>query len=529
MAQNATVGKYLVGRTLGEGKQGKVKLGTDMETNEEVALKFFRYDSGSAEETEMQMQDAQREVSLLLRVNHPNIINVRGAQWNVAYPKKNGTTIEAAMLVLDYAAGGFLFDYLMHTGKFPETLARTFFYQMCDALQHCQSRGISHRDIKPENVFIGGDFSVKLGDFGLARLHEVDNAEGLTTYVGTRAYMAPELLSLKWKRGTYNGEKVDVWAVACVLFILMCGAPPLEKADKGDWYYDKILKKNWRLFWMAHERVAKFSDGVKDIIQKMLESDPAKRLSFKEIMEHPWMKGKTMSAKQIRNEMSRRKRAVDDILAKERMEKLREKGGTATIEEMQQHVFRSVGETTTGTPVDLPVDLRDSWNMLYVEVPGKEAAEAPSIISEMAINAILSSELGGSIDEDASNMTKCRIVANVPSKEEAGAKEAATTGSDVAADAEDVLPPPTPQVQQTAGKGSINVSVQVYNAGADRYAVSVTRRGGDMYSLRRVHDAMREKFELILASEQTHAFASDDKVQAKVAPEEDASEEDETL
>lgn len=483
MAKNATVGKYFIGRTLGEGKQGKVKLGTDMETGDEVALKFFRYDSESVEESELQLQDAQREVSLLLRVNHPNIINVRGAQWNVAYPKKNGTTIESAMLVLDYAAGGFLFDYLMHTGKFPEALARTFFIQMCDALAHCQSRGISHRDIKPENVFIGGDFSMKLGDFGLARLHEVDNSDGLTTYVGTRAYMAPELISLKWSRGTYNGEKVDVWAAACVLFILVCGAPPLEKADAADWYYDKIAKKNWRLFWMAHERVAKFSDSVKDLIQKCLEPDPAKRLSFEQILAHPWMNQKTLSAKQIRAEMSRRKRAVDAIVEKERREKLQEKGGTASIEEMQQHVYRSVGESgASPTASDLPEDLNESWNIIYVEMPESHESKAPEVISEMAMNAV-TRQLGGTINEEASNFSKCRIVADVPS-----IKSSSVDASSVADS--DELPPPMEQVRESGGKGEINVAIQIYKAGTSRYAVSITRRGGDIYSLRRVHSAL---------------------------------------
>merc|ERR1711871_352 len=239
------------------------------------------------------------------------------------------------------------------------------------------------------------------------------------------------------------------------------------------------------------------------------------------ILAHPWMNHKKLSPKQIRAEMSRRKRAVDAIVEKERREKLQEKGGTASIEEMQQHVYRSVGESgASPTASDLPEDLNESWNIIYVEMPESHESKAPEVISEMAMNAV-TRQLGGTINEEASNFSKCRIVADVPSIKSSSADASSVADSDE-------LPPPMEQVRESGGKGEINVAIQIYKAGTSRYAVSITRRGGDIYSLRRVHSALQEKLTLVLASEQTVQFSAEGKNTVAAQPAEE-DEEDETL
>jgi serine/threonine protein kinase len=119
-----------------------------------------------------------------------------------------------------------------------------------EGLRHMHSQNICHRDIKLENLLLNSDFMLKIADFGFACLIEGDNKSGvLTTRLGTEGYMAPEIYLMK-----YSGVKVDVFAAGVVLFIMLSGHPPFQKAVVTDPYFKLIRDKKGNVFWTQHSK-----------------------------------------------------------------------------------------------------------------------------------------------------------------------------------------------------------------------------------------------------------------------------------
>lgn len=169
------------------------------------------------------------EVEKLSSLNHLNVLNVLEPckQGKVEY--RDGRTKDVLYVVLELAQGGELFDYLMETGKFGERMSRYYFQQMIAGIEHIHSHGLTHRDLKPENLLFDAKFNVKIADFGFAAPLEGNDGSGVQrTYLGTPFYMAPEI----HEKRTYNGEKVDLFALGIILFILMSKNPPFKVADK---------------------------------------------------------------------------------------------------------------------------------------------------------------------------------------------------------------------------------------------------------------------------------------------------------
>ena len=152
----------------------------------------------------------------------------------------------------------------MYTGRFPEKVARTYFRQLIDAMRHCKKAGISHRDLKPENLLVDKSFALKVADLGLSS--SAVDSEGkikeLYTKVGTPGYMAPEVLAGL----PYDGFKADIWSAGVILFIMIGGFPPFHAARDADWWFDKVKRKNYQLFWQAHLRSAPFSQGAMSML-----------------------------------------------------------------------------------------------------------------------------------------------------------------------------------------------------------------------------------------------------------------------
>ena len=141
---------YAMGKTLGAGIQGKVKLGVNLQTGQRVALKCMDKNKMGRDRTR-QMEMLEREIQAMESLQHPNILNLQHVTMSAQYPRK-GTkgTKDVVLLALELAEGGELFDYLMHTGAFGDDIARTYFRQMLSALELCHNNGIYHRDLKPE-------------------------------------------------------------------------------------------------------------------------------------------------------------------------------------------------------------------------------------------------------------------------------------------------------------------------------------------------------------------------------------------
>lgn len=302
---------YQLGSILGVGGFSEVRKGTDSNTNRKVALKCMFLDSmGSPQDVQSQLRQVQKEIKAMKQLSHPNIIRLLG------YDLKSRLGDRACIvMVQELAPRGELFDYLMYTKKFPEPMTIAIFHQLMDGLNAMHKKGIAHRDLKPENLLFDHDWNLKLADFGFSYVFK--KGEGpktkMRTELGTRGYMAPEILA-----NVKYDEKTDIFAAGVILFICLAGFPPFQNAVASDWWFDKLQKKKYKLFWMAHERTAKFSAEAKKIIQQMLEPKPADRLDVDGVMASKFYNKAHLSKKELRKKLQDRKRIVDQEKEKTR-------------------------------------------------------------------------------------------------------------------------------------------------------------------------------------------------------------------
>jgi len=298
---------YLIGETIGKGATSVVKRGRlEEDSKEEVAVKILTVDGKN-----FKLEELMREVEVLRTLDHKNVIKMHACFEHVQYP--GYSTKPTVVMVLELATKGELFDFFMHTGKFEAPLARWFFKQMIDGLEYCHNKKIAHRDLKPENLLVGTNFNVKLVDFGFARFFK-DAISGkevsMKTALGTPGYAAPEILN----RSKYD-YSVDIFSLGVILFICIAGFPPFQEAKGSDWWFDKIIRRKFDLFWRAHERSMKFDDDAKDILLGMLAARPAERYRWEKLRNHKWTNGKTMNQRQASQTLMNLKKKVDEALA----------------------------------------------------------------------------------------------------------------------------------------------------------------------------------------------------------------------
>lgn len=237
-------------------------------------------------------------------LKHKNVNGLIDCFDNVIYPdivKKGMTTV----MVLELSSRGELYDYIHATGAFEPDLARWCFKGMMDGLKYCHDQSVVHRDLKPENVLLDNDYVVKLVDFGFARFFDDDKGL-MTTRLGTPGYVAPEILKAK----KYT-KSVDIFTMGVILFSLYSGFPPFREQKKTDWWWDKLNKKNYNLFWKAHEQAKKYEDDFKDLVNKMVTFDPKERITSEKILEHPWLSKEMCSQDEAAQRLTKRKIQVD--------------------------------------------------------------------------------------------------------------------------------------------------------------------------------------------------------------------------
>ncbi|KAI3839777.1 hypothetical protein MKW98_010082, partial [Papaver atlanticum] len=151
------VGKYELGRTVGEGTFAKVKFAKNVETGENVAIKIL--DKEKVLKHKM-IGQIKREISTMKLVRHPNVVRL----FEVMASKTK------VYIVLEFVTGGELFDKIAKQGRLKEDEARRYFQQLTHAVDYCHSRGVFHRDLKPENLLLDCNGDLKVSDFGLSAL-----------------------------------------------------------------------------------------------------------------------------------------------------------------------------------------------------------------------------------------------------------------------------------------------------------------------------------------------------------------------
>ncbi|RCI04531.1 hypothetical protein CU098_009193 [Rhizopus stolonifer] len=238
------LGAYNLLQTLGEGEFGKVKLAVHTETGEE-------------------------------NLKHPYIVKL----YNILETEKY------VGLVLEYASGGELFEYILAHRYLKERDAKRFFAQLVSSVQYMHKCKIVHRDLKLENILIDKNRNIIVTDFGFANQFSTAADDMMATTCGSPCYAAPELVV---NAGLYAGSAVDIWSSGVILFAMLCGYLPFDDdptnpdSDDINQLYRYIVST--RLIFPSH-----ISPEACDLMEKMLVPDPAKRCTLDAIIKHPWL------------------------------------------------------------------------------------------------------------------------------------------------------------------------------------------------------------------------------------------------
>ncbi|XP_053576043.1 serine/threonine-protein kinase MARK2 [Bombina bombina] len=255
------IGNYRLLKTIGKGNFAKVKLARHVLTSKEVAVKII----DKTQLNSSSLQKLFREVRIMKVLNHPNIVKL----FEVIETEKT------LYLVMEYASGGEVFDYLVAHGRMKEKEARAKFRQIVSAVQYCHQKFIVHRDLKAENLLLDSDMNIKIADFGFS--NEFTFGNKLDTFCGSPPYAAPELFQGK----KYDGPEVDVWSLGVILYTLVSGSLPFDGQNLKE-LRERVLRGKYRIpFYM--------STDCENLLKKFLILNPSKRGTLEQIMRDRWM------------------------------------------------------------------------------------------------------------------------------------------------------------------------------------------------------------------------------------------------
>ncbi|KAL4441400.1 hypothetical protein ABPG74_013695 [Tetrahymena malaccensis] len=245
---------------LGVGSFGEVKLAIHKKSGAKFAIKIMNLKNMNSFQ---EIQGIEREVRVHSLLKHPNII-----EYHDSFQEN-----EFVFIVLDYASNGNLYSLLYKKRSFSEKEAYKYFSQTCEAIKYLHSINIVHRDLKPENILLDDEFNIKVCDFGWCT-EDIENPRN--TFCGTYEYMAPEIVF----RQPYD-YRIDIWALGVLIYELLHGCAPFKgktfkeiqrKIEKGDVQFSDQI-----------------SDLSKQLICKVLQANPSRRISIEDIMSHAWM------------------------------------------------------------------------------------------------------------------------------------------------------------------------------------------------------------------------------------------------
>lgn len=273
--REARFGDYILGSTLGEGEFGKVKLGWKKNGSQvnQAAIKLIRKDTVPPK--------SQREIKVFREINalkilhHPNIVKLEQVIQNDKY----------IGIVLEYASGGELFDYILDNRSLKEHVAARLFSQLVSGVYYLHSKGIVHRDLKLENLLLDKNKNIIITDFGFANSFRNKGNQLMSTSCGSPCYAAPELVVSDSK---YDGRKVDVWSCGVILYAMLAGYLPWDD-DSENPNSDNIT----RLYKYITSTPLTFPEYMpatpRDVLRRVLVADPEKRLSLAAVRSHQWL------------------------------------------------------------------------------------------------------------------------------------------------------------------------------------------------------------------------------------------------
>ncbi|QSL64767.1 hypothetical protein MERGE_002069 [Pneumocystis wakefieldiae] len=238
------LGMFEIGRPLGKGKFGRVYLAQERRTGFICALKVLHKSELMQSKIEKQVR---REIEIQSNLRHPNILRIYGHFHDST----------RVFLILEEVFG-----------------FKSIRTQMASALSYLHKKHVIHRDIKPENILLGINGEVKLSDFGWS-VHAPNSRRN--TLCGTLDYLPPEMVE-----GRDHNEKVDIWSLGVLTYEFLVGSPPFEDLSGYPATYKRIAKVDLKI----PDHV---SPEAKDLITKLLQHNPEKRLALDQVPFHPWI------------------------------------------------------------------------------------------------------------------------------------------------------------------------------------------------------------------------------------------------
>ncbi|KZT04293.1 Pkinase-domain-containing protein [Laetiporus sulphureus 93-53] len=280
-----------------------------------------------------------REISILESLDHPNICKMKEVFFEEY-------TIN---LVLEYVTGGDLLDYIVTRQRLSEQISKHFAYQLCDALAYIHSKGIAHRDLKPENVLLTDSPlpNVKVADFGLAKV--ANTYSDLRTMCGTPAYLAPEVVLQENENG-YD-LVVDSWSMGVIVFCMLTGQSAFPDDNEGH-LRDRVMRRE--VDWITFRECCS-SELAERFIRRLVERDPARRMTAAAALEHPWLELERIVARhQHRERTASPKPVIADDASMHTVTANDDDNDKAQDEPMEEETFEVTGSQFGDIPGAYP-------------------------------------------------------------------------------------------------------------------------------------------------------------------------------
>ncbi|TIB04695.1 hypothetical protein E3P96_01526 [Wallemia ichthyophaga] len=264
--------KYEIGAQIGKGSFASVKKAYERSSGIPRAVKQITKHRFAMNQKTLKM--FEREIGIIKILDHENI-----ARFCDIFEDD-----QVIYLVIEFAAGGDLLDYIINRGGLSEREARDIARQMCAAMAYTHEKGITHRDLKPENILLCTKDvelpQIKITDFGLAKA--VDSQTHLKTMCGTPSYLAPEVVL---KRPEGYDQAVDSWSTGVIIYAMLTNSSPFDEQEDEP-LHERVQKR--QVDYDVLKQLG-MSDSAIDFISKLLIADPETRMSLKDALNHPWI------------------------------------------------------------------------------------------------------------------------------------------------------------------------------------------------------------------------------------------------
>jgi serine/threonine-protein kinase SRK2 len=263
--------RYQTVRELGRGNFGVTMLMQDLQTSEYVAAKFIQRGAKINVNVEREL------------LNHRPLLHAHIIRFREVFL----TTTHIA-IVMEYASGGELFEFVKRSGRLSEDAARFFFQQLISGVDYCHRQGVFHRDLKLENTLIDRQPNsaprLKICDFGYSK-HAVNDSQPKSVK-GTIAYLAPEVVLCNFNKAKYDGRQSDIWSCGVMLYLMLMGAYPFQDGTNPA-MFSKTVKKIVTADYVIPESIP-LSSECKDLIRRIFVVNPGMRINLDQIKTHPW-------------------------------------------------------------------------------------------------------------------------------------------------------------------------------------------------------------------------------------------------